>query len=259
MESRRTALVTGASAGIGKEIAELCAADGHGLVLVARRRERLDELAGELRERHGVPCRVIAEDLGDPQAAPRIHAELAGTPIDILVNNAGFGSNGAFHTLDARRELEMVQVNVTSLVHLTHLFLPAMVERGWGRVLNVGSTAGFQPGPFMATYYASKAFVNSFTEALWTELRGTGVTATVSCPGPVATEFAGIAGNDHSKLFKSASVATPDVIAKQAYSAMMKGRPLVVHGALGKVALQSLRFTPRAMTRKVAASLNRPA
>lgn len=257
MRSGKTALVTGASAGIGKELAELCAADGHDLVLVARRQERLVELADALRERHGVASLVIAEDLADPAAPARIFAAVEGTPIDVLINNAGFGTNGVFHELDAAREIEMVQVNVTALVHLTRLFLPGMVERGWGRVLNVGSSAGFQPGPFMATYYASKAFVNHFTEALATELRGTGVTATVSCPGPVSTEFGAIAGNDQSRLFKSMSVETPGVIARQAYKAMGAGRPMIVHGAMSKVAVQSLRISPRAVVRRLAASLNR--
>lgn len=258
MGSGRTALITGASAGIGKELAELCAADGHDLVLVARRRERLVELATTLQERHGVASLILAEDLEDPAAPARIVAAVEGTPIDILINNAGFGSNGAFHTLDAARELAMVQVNVAALVHLTRLLLPGMVERGWGRVLNLGSTAGFQPGPFMATYYATKAFVNHFSEALSAELAGTGVAVTVSCPGPVATEFSGIAGNDQSRLFKAMSVATPDVIAAHAYRAMLAGRPVIVHGALGKVALQSLRLSPRALTRRLAAKLNRP-
>ncbi|HKC60716.1 MAG TPA: SDR family NAD(P)-dependent oxidoreductase, partial [Myxococcales bacterium] len=153
----------------------------------------------------------------------------------------------------------MIQVNVTALVTLTRAFLPGMVARRRGRILNVGSTAGFPPGPFMAVYYASKAFVNSFTEALWYELRGTGVTATVSCPGATATEFAAVAGNSRSLLFRLGA-ASPATVARQGYRAMMNGKAMVVHGLKNKLTVQSLRISPRALARAVAASLNpRPA
>jgi short-subunit dehydrogenase len=254
-----TALITGASAGLGTEFARLFAAEGHDVVLVARRRERLDALAAELvgqsagkRRAHVIVC-----DLGQADAVPRLTAELTrlGLEIDFLVNNAGFGTNGAFHTLDAARELEMVQVNVTALVLLTRALLPGMVARGRGRVLNIGSTAGFQPGPFMAVYYASKAFVNSFTEALWYELKGTGVSATVSCPGATATEFAQSAGTQGSRLFKMGA-ARADQVARAAYRAMHAGRPMVVHGLKNKLAMQALRVSPRATVRAFASALN---
>jgi hypothetical protein len=253
-----TALVTGASAGLGTEFARLFAADKHDLVLVARRRERLDELAKDLRARHGVRVEVIALDLGTPDAAARLCAELdkLGVTIDFLVNNAGFGSTGAFVELDAARELQMIHLNITTLVALTRALLPGMVARKRGRVLNIGSTAGFQPGPFMATYYASKAFVNSFTEALWYELKGTGVTATVSCPGATATEFAGAAGNESSRLFRMGAASAAEV-ARQAYRAMHAGKPMIVHGLKNKLAMLSLRFSPRAAVRAVAAALNK--
>src|SRR5258705_1117878 len=159
----KMALVTGASAGLGTELAKLFAKDGHDVVLVARRRERLDALADELGKAHGVRAHVIAADLADPAAPARIFAETEakGLAIEFLVNNAGLGSNGACVELPAQREMEQIQVNVVALAHLTRLYLPGMVARGSGRVLNLGSTAGFQPGPFMATYYATKAFVNS--------------------------------------------------------------------------------------------------
>ncbi|MBV9945222.1 MAG: SDR family oxidoreductase, partial [Myxococcales bacterium] len=256
--ARKTALVTGASAGIGRELARLFARDGHDLVLVARRRDRLEELASELARDRGVSARVLAEDLADPGAAERIASEFAARRVDVdfLVNNAGFGQNGAFAALDARRAMAMLQVNVTSLVSLTRALLPAMIDRRSGRVLNVGSTAGFEPGPFMAVYYASKAFVNSFTEALSFELRGSGVTATLCCPGPTATEFAEIAGNRESRLFQMA-VMDAKTVAAAAYHAMLQGKPMVVPGLWNKLGVQALRVAPRATVRSMTAALNR--
>jgi short-subunit dehydrogenase len=253
-----TALVTGASAGIGRELARLLAKDGASLVLVARRRDRLEELAVELRSTGAPSVLVVAEDLGDAGAPARIEAAVkeAGLELEVLVNNAGFGSNGAFSNLDGARELEMVQVNISAVIDLTRRFLPTMLKRGRGRILNVGSTAGFQPGPFMATYYATKAFVNSFTEGLAFELRGTGVTATVSCPGPVATEFAEVAGSASSRLFEM-SVAQPETVAREAYDAMNAGKSRVVHGFMNAFGAQVQRLSPRGVIVAVAARLNR--
>jgi short-subunit dehydrogenase len=253
-----TAVVTGASAGLGTEFARLFAADKHDLVLVARRRERLDGLAAELEKEHGVRVHVLPEDLADERAPERIAAELSRRAIDVefLVNNAGFGTTGAFADLEPAREIEMMHVNVTAVVILTRLLLPPMIARRSGRVLNIGSTAGFQPGPFMAVYYASKAFLNSFTEALSFELRGTGVTATLCCPGPTATEFPQIAGNDKSRLFQMAAME-PAAVAAQAYRAMRRGRPMVIPGVSNKLGLQSLRVSPRAAVRRITAALNR--
>ena len=256
-----TALITGASAGLGTEYAKLFATDKHDLVLVARRRDRLEALGRELQSAHGVKARVLSADLATRDGASRLVEEVGrlGLEIEFLVNNAGFGTSGAFVELDLERELEMIQVNVASLITLTRAFLPAMVARRRGRILNVGSTAGFPPGPFMAVYYASKAFVNSFTEALWYELRGTGVTATVSCPGATATEFAAVSGSSHSLLFRLGA-ASPATVARQGYRAMMKGKPMVIHGIKNKLTVQSLRISPRALARAIAASLNpRPA
>jgi short-subunit dehydrogenase len=254
---KKTALITGASAGLGAEFAGLFAKDGHDVVLVARRRDKLDTLAAEIKEKHGVTAHVIADDLGSPGAAERIVKELRdrGIEIEFLVNNAGFGSTGAFADLALARELEMVQVNIVALVQLTRLLLPQMIERKSGRVLNVGSTAGFLPGPFMAVYYASKAFVNSFTEALAFELAGTGVTATVSCPGATATEFSQVAGNHSSPLFKS-GVMTAREVAEDAYRAMSRGEVVAVSGFKNKMRIASLRFAPRGLARKIAAQLN---
>lgn len=253
-----TALVTGASAGIGRELSRLFAKDGASVVLVARRRDRLEELATELRSAGAPTVLVVAEDLGDRNAPARIEAAVneAGLELDVVVNNAGFGSNGAFSNLDPARELEMIQVNVSALVDLSRRFLPGMIKRGRGRILNIGSTAGFQPGPFMATYYATKAFVNSFTEALAFELRGTSVTATVSCPGPVATEFSEVAGNQATRL---ANMGASDAVtvAREAYEAMNAGKPRVVHGFLNVVGTQIQRVSPRAAIVAIAARLNR--
>jgi short-subunit dehydrogenase len=254
----QTALVTGASAGLGRELARLAAGDGHDLVLVARRRERLEELAAELTSAHGVQVTVIASDLSE-QAAPaeiaeRIHT--AGTQIDFLINNAGFGSCGPFSRAVLDREVEMIHLNIRALVQLTHLFLPGMVARKSGRILNVASVAGFVPGPYMATYYASKAFVLSFTEGLAGELRGTGVSITASCPGPTETEFGAVAGSTKSKLFQS-GVATAAPVALHAYRAMMAGKVVAIPGLMNKLIAQSARFAPRAWLRAIAAHLNR--
>lgn len=254
----RTALITGASSGLGKDFAELFAADGHDLVLVARRRERLDEVAAELRERFGVTCHVEPADLTDPDAREQLFERLRGLDIDFLVNNAGFGTTGTFWEMPLSGELSEVRVNIEALVHLTHLFLPGMVQRQFGRVLNIASTAGFQAGPFMSVYYASKAFVISFTEGIAFELKDTGVTATVHCPGATATEFAATAGNDKTMLFQKGSVATSMDVARHAYATMNAGKTLAVHGAMNAMSAFSVRFAPRALLRSIVAKVNQP-
>jgi uncharacterized protein len=257
MAEKRTALVTGASAGIGKELSFLFAKDGHDVVLVARSEPALRELKKELEATHGVKAHVVAADLVDPAAPRAIHGATSGLTIDFLVNNAGFGSNGAFVDLDLDREAAMIEVNVTALTKLTHLFARGMKERGFGRILNIASTAGFQPGPYMATYYATKAFVISFSEALSHELRGTGVTVTCHCPGATATNFAGTAGNDKTKLFQSGSVASAKDVAAHAYEAMCAGDVLSVHGMMNWIMAAGVRLTPRAVARSLAAGFNR--
>jgi short-subunit dehydrogenase len=255
----KTALVTGASAGLGAQFARLFAADGHDLVLVARRRERLDQLATELSQAHGIHLTVIAADLTDPKASPHLHEELirAGIEVEFLVNNAGFAANGAFAELELARGLNMIALNITALTHLTGLFLPAMITRRSGRILNVSSMAGFLPGPFMATYYASKAYVLSFTEALAHELRGTGVTATVLCPGPTATELFQVAGAENSVLAKG-HLADAASVARYGYHSMLSGTTISIPGASNKLARQSLRVSPRSAMRGLAERLNKP-
>lgn len=254
------ALITGASSGLGMEYAKLFAAHQKDLVLVARRKDRLDSLAKEISAARGVKVEVIAADLADPTTPGRIAEEVKrrGLEIEYLVNNAGFGTTGPFAESEPAKELEMVQVNIAALVELTRAFLPPMIRRGHGRVLNIGSTAGFQPGPFMAVYYASKAFVNSFTEALSYELKGTGVTATVSCPGATATEFGAVAGNDKTRLFKMMRAMPAADVAREGFEAMLQGKPLVVHGLKNRILAASVRFSPRGTVRAISASLNHP-
>lgn len=253
-----TALITGASAGIGRELARCFAADGHDVVLVARRQDRLEEVAAELRSRFRVQAHAIACDLTQAGAIDVLLGRLQelGLEIEFLVNNAGAGVSGAFAQAELGRQLAFLELNITALLRLTRALLPPMLARRHGRILNVGSTAGFQPGPFVACYYASKAFVNSFSEALHFELRGTNVSVTVSCPGPTLTEFAGLAGIDDSRLFKMFA-APADRVARQAYDAMMRGRALIIHGALNWLGVQLLRVSPRAAVRWVTAALNR--
>jgi short-subunit dehydrogenase len=194
----------------------------------------------------------------DPAAPRAIAAEVErrGLTIDHLVNNAGFGLAGSFHENERDKERGMIEVNVTALTMLTHAFLPGMLQRKRGRILNVGSTAGFQPGPFMSTYYATKAFVNSWSQALHHELAGTGVTCTLSCPGATVTEFAAVAGNDRSRLFRMGAMRA-DVVASEAYRAMHAGKRVVVHGLKNQFSAASVGLTPTALVLPLVAALNR--
>jgi short-subunit dehydrogenase len=255
--SGKTALVTGASAGLGSHFARLFARDGHDLVLVARRQDKLDQLATELSQAYGTRSTVIAADLTDPKAPLLIHEQLirTGTEVDFLVNNAAFGNNGAFADHDVACELDLVELNVKALTHLTGLVLPAMLARSSGRILNVASLAGFLPGPFMATYYASKAYVLSFTEALAHELRGSGITVTALCPGPTATEFAQVADAEGTQLFRS--VADAAAVARYGYRSMLRGRIIAIPGVKNKFAGLVLRTSPRKALRILAERLNK--
>src|ERR1051325_400430 len=223
-----TALVTGASGGIGEELARLFAADGHALVLVARSEEKLRRLAEELGAKHGVAVRVLASDLSRAEAPREILEELtrAGVSVDALVNNAGIGTWGLFAETDLKQELELLQINVVALTHLTKLFLPSMIARGRGYVCNVASTAAFQPGPLMAVYYASKAYVLSFSEALSNETAGTGVVVSALCPGPTETGFVAAAGMGDSKLFDRGPMGAREV-AEAGYRGMLEGKRIV--------------------------------
>jgi short-subunit dehydrogenase len=254
--SKETVLITGASSGIGLELARLFAADGADLVLLARRETRLQELAEELRRAHGAMVGVVAGDLADPGVPGDLAEDLAekGIEIDVLVNNAGFGARGPVGDIDLDRQLAMLQVNVTALTHLTRLFLPAMQARGRGGVLNVGSTAAFQPGPHMAVYYATKAYVLSFTEALAEELRGSGLKVSCLCPGATETGFAAEADMADTSLFKHGAMDVMPVV-RAGYEGFRRGKVIVVPGLKNKLTKTAVRFVPRSAVRRAVASL----
>jgi short-subunit dehydrogenase len=257
MSSRPLALVTGASAGIGRELAKVLAREGHDLVLVARRQPELDELARVLKEQYGATARVIPADLAAPDAAVQLVGELGpDAQIDVLVNNAGFGGHGSFVSRDRDADMRMVAVNVAALTDLTKLLLPGMVARGRGRVLNVASTAAFQPGPFMAVYYATKAYVLSLSEALAEEVSGTGVTVTCLCPGVTDTEFHAVAGTDAQPLTQGPLSMSASAVAESAYKAMVRGKRLEIPGFHNKFGAASIRIAPRGMVLKVVRRLH---
>ena len=250
-----TALITGASSGIGRELAKLCAAGGFDVILAARRTERLEDLAAELGTAHRVAARPLQADLSDPEAPGRLFDQLAGKPIDLLVNNAGFGLRGPFAETDWEAERRMIEVNMTAPAHLTKLFLPAMLQRGSGRILNVASIAGFVPGPFLAMYYASKAFLVSFSHAVANEVKGSGVTVTVLCPGPTRTEFEEAAGVEGSKLFQG-DVMSAEAVARVGYDAMMAGKAEVISGTRNRWMMLGARLAPRSMLAEITRGKN---
>jgi len=255
--SAETVLVTGASSGIGLELARRFAADGCRLVLVARKGNVLETLASQLRTSHKIQAQVITADLAQPEAPTRLlaHLQSSGLKVDVLVNNAGFGAQGKFADLPLGRQLEMLQVNITSLTHLTGLLLPGMIERRRGGILNVASTAAFQPGPGMAVYYATKSYVLSFSEALAEELAGTGITVTAVCPGPTATNF-GAAANMHTLgLVKRVSM-TAEAVARQGHDAYRRGKVVAITGFRNSLLAFLVRLFPRAAVRKIARRLN---
>ncbi len=249
---RGTALVTGASAGIGEAFANLLAAEGFDLILTARRAERLRVLSASLTERHGVKVSGISADLADPAGPQRLYDELneAGQTIDLLVNNAGFGGVGRFEALDQVRQREMIDVNVSALTRLAGLMLPGMKARARGGIINVASTAAFQAGPFMAVYYASKAYVLSFSEALSEECRGTGVTVSCLCPGVTATEFFETAGFGDLPLYRLGMMDAARV-ARLGYDGWRSGRAIVLPGLRNQVLVWGARVLPRPVTRRV--------
>ena len=251
-----TVLVTGGSSGIGFELAKRFARDGHRLVLVARDEGRLARAAGEL-EIFGERPSCMATDLAQPSAPFEIvrRLEEAGQAVDVLVNNAGFGLHGPFVDADVEAVLDLVRVNVLALTALTRLLLPGMLERGDGRVLNVASTAAYFPGPFMAVYYASKAFVLSFSEGLANELRGTGVRVTALCPPATATGFASRAGAASSRLFRF-GVADAAKVADAGYRGLRRGRAVVVPGTFARLSTFSARLAPQALLANVVRNLH---
>jgi short-subunit dehydrogenase len=255
--SKRTALITGASVGLGRDFAELFARDGHNLVITARNESQLQALAQKLRDQYQISVEVISSDLSVPDAAQEIFDAIHAKSIEIefLVNNAGFGTHGPFAEAEVSSQLAMLQVNVLALTHLTRLFLPGMLARKSGRIMNVASLAAFLPGPLMAVYYATKAYVLSFSEALDNEVAGSGVTVTALCPGPTKTEFQVRAGIENAPLFQS-SVMSSFVAAEVGYRAMMTGKRSVVAGLRNKVGAFAMRFLPRRTTAAMSRKLN---
>ena len=252
-----TILITGASAGIGLELARLFAQDHSNLVLVARNAERLHEVSQDLQYEFGIVAKGFPIDLANPSAPQFVFDQLMreGITVDVLVNNAGYGKLGAFAALSTEENLGQIALNVTALTHLTKLFLDPMLQRKSGKILNVASTAGFQPGPLMAVYYATKAYVISFSEALANELKGTGVTVTCLCPGATDTEFQKRAGTEGTRLFRALRPMHAKTVARDGYRALMKGKPLVISGFRNWLLAESLRVSPRravtAVSRKV--------
>jgi short-subunit dehydrogenase len=252
-----TVLVTGASSGIGRELAKCFAEEGARLVLTARNTGALQTLAGELRRAHNLEVIVITADLSSPEAPGHILKELQGRGItvDILVNNAGFGAWGLFSELPLQRQLEMLQVNVSALTQLTGLFLPGMLQRRRGGILNVASVAGFLPGPGMAVYYATKACVLSLTEALAEELAGTNVTVTVLCPGPTSTNFGQVARTDKTRMIRLARMSA-GTVACYGLNAFRKRRIVAVPGFQNRLLILLIRCLPRSIVRKLAGRFN---
>ncbi|MDP9139891.1 MAG: SDR family oxidoreductase [Pseudomonadota bacterium] len=244
------ALITGASAGIGAEFARTFARHGHSLILVARRADKLEALAQELRQQYRIAIEVIPQDLGQAGAAEKLHQEVTqrGLAVNILVNNAGLLCRGAFAETDLAEQQALLQLNITVLTELTHRFLPAMVERGHGRILNLASSAAFQPLPWTATYAASKAYVLSFSEALSIEVKHRGVSVTALCPGFTETDMI---AQDGAKTFKIPGVRnlTPAKVAEQGYAACMAGTPAYINGSINRLLILMGQHLPRWLQR----------
>jgi short-subunit dehydrogenase len=257
--NRKTALITGASGGIGKAIAEQFARDDIDLVITARSVDTLQSLSAAWSTKHDVKVTVLASDLAQPGAAQVLADTLLsqGIVIDYLVNNAGYGMYGIFRDSHLEDELAMMTINMTSLTVLTKRFLPHIIERK-GKIMNVASTAAFEPGPYMAVYYATKAYVLSFTEALASELEDTGVTVTALCPGPTRSGFQDKAAMNNSALVKGKKLPTADEVGQAGYRAMMAGKRVFVPGFMNKLLVQAIRFLPRSMVTAIVKKMSVP-
>lgn len=244
-QPRQTALITGASGGIGEAFARKMAASGYNVILVARSADKLHALAQALTA-HNITATALPYDLTKPEAPQQLYMALQdqGLTVDLLINNAGYGTYGKFHETELAQELNMIQLNITALVDLTHRFLPGMIERRRGRILNVASTAAFQPGPLMAVYYASKAFVLHFSEALANELAGTGVTVTALCPGPTTSGFQARADMADSKLVQS-GMMTVEAVVERGYAGLLAGETVIIPGLSNQLSAFATRFFPR--------------
>jgi uncharacterized protein len=243
----KTALITGASGGIGKELAKIFARNGNNLVLVARNSNELKQLASELGQKHNISAKWMAHDLSQPNKPQEIYDQLKkqGIQIDYLINNAGFGHFGYFTKTDWAKEEQLINLNMLALTHMTKLFVKDMITRGYGKIMNVSSTAAFQPGPLMAVYYASKAYVQSFSEALANETKGTGVSVTALCPGPTKSGFEKAAALEESKLFKQLKLASAQDVAEYGFKKMMNGQTVAIHGTLNKIMIAVVKVLPK--------------
>lgn len=246
MSSSKWALVTGASGGIGRALCHEIAADGVNIILVARDQAELQKVASNLEDKFKIKTIVITSDLSQDGAPAKLLTAVNkyNVQVDYLVNNAGFGGYGAFSATDLVSEKAMINLNITALTELCKLFLPAMAERGSGRILNVASTAAFLPGPYMAVYFATKAYVLHFSEAINEELQGSGVTVTALCPGPTATHFAATASASNTSIFRG-KLPTATSVAEFGYRAMKAGRPVAVHRLRNRLMVVIIRFVPR--------------
>jgi len=254
---RKTALITGASNGIGLELAKVHASKGDNLVLVARNKNKLDELKLELEKQFKISVYTIGKDLSAANAAQEVYDETVQQKIqiDYLINNAGFGDFGMFYETDWNKELQMINLNITTLTHFTKLYLKEMVKRRSGKIMNVASTAAFQSGPTMAMYYATKAYVLSFSEAINNEVSDKGVTVTTLCPGATESGFQVAAAMEESKLVKGKKLPSSKEVAEYGYKAMMKGKTIAIHGFMNAVMANSVRFTPRSLVVKITRSM----
>jgi len=253
MSSIEYTLITGASGGIGKDLAMLAAADGKNLVLAARSADKLEQLAEIIRKNHKSEVVLVEVDLSTEAGVDKLISEISpkSIQIDTLINNAGFGDFGDFAKADLAKNMEMIRLNISALTHLTHFALQGMLKSGKGRIMNVASTAAFMPGPGMSVYYASKAYVLSFSEALTRELKGSGITVTTLCPGPTDTSFATAAGLGKSLMHRMLPPATSMQVAKAGYKAMMKGKAMEIPGFINKLSSLTPRFIPRSMVRNM--------
>lgn len=250
---KQTALITGAASGIGYELVCIFAENDYNLVLVDWAKEKLEEIAIEFQDKFGISVKPIVRDLSKTTSPEEIFQEVeqANIKVDVLVNNAGFGTYGLFNDTNLTDELEMLQVNVVCTTHLTKLFLKNMVQQGEGKILNVSSAAAFQPGPLMAVYFATKAYVLSFSEALANELDGTGVTVTVLCPGTTQSAFHQRTGMADSKLVKGKRMMDASTVADIGYRGLMQGKTIVIPGLINKIMAKSIRFIPRKLVTKI--------
>lgn len=251
---RKTALITGASGGIGAEFAKILAGEKDNLILVARNKNKLDELKKDLEDKHNITVFTIDKDLSHPDAAKEVYDELKdkAISIDYLINNAGFGDFGFFAQSDWNKQEQMINLNVITLAHLTRLFLPDMICRRSGKILNVASTASFQPGPTMSVYFATKAFVLSFSEAVDNEVREYGITVTALCPGSTKTGFHSAAAMEGRKPPERNNIPSAREVAEFGYKAMMKGKAVAIHGLKNSLMANSVRFGPRSLVVKLA-------